>query len=213
MDAPFQITVDTKEFERVLSTYLLFNKKTLSDIIMTKAFYVARNAVNHTDASSKSIVNASLNITSKKYPPAPISAIIAQIKRASKGMKGAYGKEMRKEVVKLISARKAGINYLRAGWIAAIKAIEPYVAQKNGPPYKHSKPRGVAKGGGTVSGKDTLTPTAMIFNSVSGAVKFFGLNKKTETANIQLILEDGLKKAVEQEVRSMEAYIKRKLNP
>lgn len=203
----FQITIDSRDFNRSLKKYMDYTKNSLAETINTKAYYIARNAVNETLKAQKPKITSELRAPSRVNPFVPLVCILVQKKLNSKGKKGVNGKKMKAEANKFIGARQASKNYLRAGWIAAIKAIEPFVKKKSGPRYPKIVPRGVAKGGAKPAKTGKWVVSSEIFNSISGAIKFYGLNKTTQTGKIQKILEKGLTRAVALEVASMEKWM------
>ncbi len=207
------IQVDTREFNKAWREYQTFNKRALPTIVNMKTYFIARNAVNTTPAVDKAIIEAQLRSVSSRHSPAPLGAILINKMRGSKGEKGLFGKRMASELNKFIRIRNRSINFLRSGWISAIKAIEPFIEKKSGPPYKKSKILGQHKGGAKAAVKSMTNwmCKASIWNSVVGGKKNHGLDKKNDYNKVKKILTLGLQLAINKEVASMKQYVEKKL--
>jgi hypothetical protein len=206
----FDVKLDTRAFDRAFAEYLKFNKRAIPEIANTKVYFVARNAVNTTLAASKDEVRQDLLKASATAPGAPLAAVLVQKARANKGKtkgsrKGLSGVKMAEAIERFIKQRQNTVNFLRAGWIAAIKAVEPFIPKKGGAPkYKKVKTKGVLKGGGKTAKENPFwKATAEIWNSVQGGMK--------PSPKVQALLMQGLNQAIALEVTSMEQYIQKKL--
>ncbi len=203
-------TIDTSKFDRAMREYLKYTKKDLKDVVNTKAYYVARNAVALTKTTDKTVVESSLRQASMIAPGAPVAAIIVQKQRAAAGKEGLYGRKMETAVNKLIRIRKNTVNFLRAGWIPAIKEFEG-VGVRGGPQYKKPIVKGTPKGGGRACRSEVWKAEASIWNSVTGGTNTKGLNKSPGTDKIHSILQEGLQKAINKEEASMRQYVEKKI--
>src|SRR5262249_1446820 len=144
----------TREFDRAFKEYLKYNRRTLAEIVNTKAYFIARNAVAMTAAVSKDQIERELMGSSNKYPDAPLAAILVNAKRAetgktSRGKAGLNGQRRRAAIEKLIRQRQASRNFLRSGWIPAVKKLATVVKSKAGQPkmpegVKSKSPKGGA---------------------------------------------------------------------
>lgn len=217
------IKVDHREFDRVFAEYLKLSKKDLRDIVNKKAYFIARNAVMLTPIVDKDKITRELMASSNLYPKAPLAAIIAnkqynRIRVSKKTGKrltdkaALYGDKMKQAITKLINKRKRSVNYLRSGWIAAIKAIEPFQKTKSGPYYKRGntfgKPMGGAKG--ALDG-GLWTCVASIWNSVINMQHKDNIAHKGSTQKIQQILTIGMQKAINKETASMRGEVEKRL--
>lgn len=206
-----KITVDTREFNRVFKQYMELTKKDLKDIVNTKAYFIARNAVQLTDTVATKKVEEELRKPSNTNVNAPVAAIIVQKNKKAKGEYGVYGARMTTEINKLIRIRKRTVNFLKAGWIPAIKALEVIVPSKSGPSYRKPLVKGKPKGGGIPARSNTWSPVATIWNEVLGGIAKHGLNKTRNVSKVQSIISQGLQKAINKEIASMRQYVEKKL--
>jgi hypothetical protein len=201
------INVDTKDFDAAMKKYMEFTKKSIPEIVNTKALYVARAAVSLTATVDKTKIEAELKAQARNGK-GPLAAIVVNAQRGRKGEKGLFGAKMAAAVNKLIRIRKRGANFLRAGWIPAIKALSPFVKQKGGAAsIKGVKAFGAPKGGALVAKPSPIwSCKAEIWNSVSG-----GKDKQPSNApRVTRLIVDGLQKAINKEKDSILAYIKKK---
>lgn len=198
--------VDTKAFDAALRRYMEYSKKLPEDIVLNKAFFVARNAVRTTGAVTRDKVEQELRAQSNKYD-APLGAVLVNARQRGKGEKGLTGSAMTAAVNKLIKARKRSANFLRAGWIPAVKGLASKLGK--GSPAKGVKTYGAPKGGTKTTG-GFWKATTEIWNSVTSGKERAGINSKHSPERVADIVEDGLQKAIEQETTSMWNYIKKK---
>jgi hypothetical protein len=105
-------------------------------------------------------------------------------------------------VEKMIRARQAARNFVKAGWIPAIKLLERVVPKRGGKPIGGTKKRGVDKGGARAAIPSLInwSPMTSIWNSVS----------KLRDQGFK-VMEVGAQKAVAEETQSMRDYIEKKL--
>lgn len=202
----------------------------MATIVNTKAYFIARNAVMLTSKVDKEKVKNSLMASSKIAPNAPIAALIVNKERGFKasgdafmnsGKKdkkvtkgaGLYGDKMKTAIEKLIRIRQRTVNYLRSGWVPAVKQIERMVPKKGGrPKMDNIKPKGKDKGGGSPApSSGGWKVSATIWNSVFGFTKTHGLKKRNKPSEVVAILEKGMQKAIDKEVASMKEYVEKKL--
>jgi hypothetical protein len=206
----FDVKVDTRAFDKAFAEYMRFNKRTIPEVINNKVYFVARNAVNTTVAASKESIREDLLKSSAVAPGVPLAAVLVQKGRQTAGKsagsrKGLAGEKMAAAIEKLIRVRQATANFLRAGWIAAIKAVEPAIKSKSGAPkYPKTKTKGVPKGGAKAATENPFwKATAQIWNSVQGGMK--------PSPKVQALLTEGLNQAIALEVQSMAGYVEKKL--
>ena len=203
------IKVDTSEFDKTFREYMRYTSRTMSEACNQHAYYIARNACNTTKSADKEKITQDLRAASSKYPKAPLAAILVNKERKEKGKKGLNRENMRDAVEKFIRKRQSYRNFLRAGWLSAVKAIEPTVPKRNGTPIpKGMRAKGFKKGGARAA-LDSITnwnPIASIWNSVKGNKD--GKNNE----KIKSIIEEGAVAAIQQETISMREYIQRKMD-
>lgn len=208
------VKVDTKAFDRALEEYMKFTKRSVSEVVNAKAWFIARNAVLMTDKTHVSKIDAEMKSPSRDYPPAPLAAVIINSRAKAKGMKGLSGNAMKKAVQNMINARHKAVNFLRSGWLPAIRILELAVKRgdinfsKRFAPKKDSsvKQFGVDKG----SAKWAKPNYERVFSEIENAVE--GGNKG-RNGRVHRILTSGLQKAINAEIASMRQYVERKLNP
>lgn len=218
-----KFNVDLTGFNRAFEEYIQFNRRAMSEIVNTKAYYIARNAVNMTDAVDRGKIESELRAPARDYPRAPLGAILVAkqqnrerySKKTGKRLKdkrGLVGSNMNTAINKLIRLRQNTTNFLRAGWIPAIRDMERFVTSRTGPSYKKVKTKGQDKGGAKGAPKQGLWKTqASVWNSVVGGDKKPNLETKGSPDKVQRILERGLQKAINKEEASMQAYVEKKL--
>lgn len=208
-----KVDVDLKEFNKAMSEYMQFAKKAPSEVINSKCYFIARNATFTTGASNKEKIRSELTSPSKKNPNVPLAAILVNKQLKTKGKKGLSGKEMGTAIKKFINKRISSINFLRSGWLPAIKILQTAIqrgditfSKKFQPPVNRVvKQRGKDKGNAVYARSNTDRCYAEIENSVQGS-------NGISTPDVQKRLMDGLQAAVDKEVKSMRDYIERKYN-
>ena len=219
MAAGFSMTLDTKEFNRVLGDYMVFQKRLPADVVNAKLYYVARNATMTTKHSDKGTIEAELRGQAKEYN-APLAAVIVNSQLKAKGKKGLRGPSMERAIEKLIKQRKATVNFVRSGWKNAILMLETYMRQKGelnfvrrwastAPVDKETlRKKNFEKLGKATVARIERSPRVWgeIQNDIGGA-------KGTNIAKLEHIKQEGLQKAINKEVASMRVYLERKLNP
>lgn len=197
------VKVDDREFKRVFAEYKKNCKREIEEIVFKKTYFVARNAVLTTPTADDAKIKSDLMSPSNTDAAAPIVALLVNKQRANTGKKGLNGSEMQDAIDKFIRARQRTKNWLRSGWIKAIKKMEQYLPNKGG---GAKIPRIKDKGfGGASVRRSGWNPSASIWNSIYGNIK------AGSEAKVTPILEKGLQEAVDKEVASMQQYIEKKL--
>ena len=193
------IKVDTKGFDVALSEYLKYSSRSLTEAVNQHAYFVARNATQTTHAADKSNIESKLRAGSRNYPDAPLAAIIVNTQLGKRGKKGLSGSRMASAVEKLIRIRKSHVNFLRAGWIPAVKLLGSIVPKRGGGKIPSGTDKKGRNFGGAVAAKDRAIlfwkPIATLWNSSFS-------DKKTRK-----MVEGGAQKALNMEVESMHKYI------
>ncbi len=204
------VSVDTRQFDKVFKEYMEHTKKDLTSVVNNKLFFICRGAVRETKSADSTGVKAGLMAASTKNSKAPLAAILVNKQRGKKGEIGLQGSKMKTEVNKFIGKRVRAINFLRSGWIPAIKKLAGVVDKTTGGQTVSKsalKQRGNPKDKGGVRIaplEGSWKPTAEAWNSVFGG--------KNPSSKVQRIIQNGLQKAVNKEEASMLAYIEKKLS-
>lgn len=184
-------TVNTAEFDRALKDYVLKTKKSIPEVLNTKAYWVARNAIQLTRIADKAKINSFAKNWSKSGPII-IKAFGLKTDRS--------GDWTRKEVQKKFAAlRRRSIGYLRSGWIPTLRATGGWAKQPKN--YKGVIIRGKRKGWVKLATKAWDTKTT-ICNAV-------GYNSDQAEAARKYV-QPALSKSIAKETASMRQYLEKK---
>lgn len=199
------IKVDTREFDKAMKEYMKYTKRTIVESINQHAYYIARNATLTTKAATKEEIRKDMEAASRKYPNISVAAILTNMERKRKGLKGLYGDRLTNAIEAFIKRRERARNFLRSGWIPAIKRLEKSVPKKGGTAIPPNTKRRRAMYGGATPAISTFSRKviASIWNSSVG--------KKTTEKAIHY-LETGMDKAIAMEIKSMMSYIQKKMD-
>jgi hypothetical protein len=200
-----KLEIDTSRFDRVMKQYLRYSSRSYAEACDQHAYYIARNATNTTKTADPNVIRAALNVKSKMYD-ASLASILVNWKRGKQGKKGLTGDKMVSAVEKLIKTYINHRNFLRAGWIPAIKRLALVVPRRGGSPIPPATAKkGREFGGAQAASPYSSKPFALIWNSSAN-------NKKREASTKRSVgyLEEGLRAAMRDEVRSMIKYIRNK---
>lgn len=209
----FKATLDTRQFDKTLKEYMQFTKRSVAEVANAKCWFIARNATNTTKAVDRSKIDAELDAPSRINPEAPLAAILVNKQLRGKGMKGVSGSQMQAAIKKLKAARKRSINFLRSGWLPAVRILEYHLkkgdiqfSKRYAPKLnRQTKQFGREKGAAIYARPERERTFAEIENAVYGG--------KKPSPRVHDLIVEGLQKAITQEVASMKTYIERKLNP
>ena len=186
-------TVNTAEFDRALKDYVLKTKKSIPEVLNTKAYWVARNAIQLTRISDKAKINAFAKDWAKSGP-----TIIKAFDLQKGGSN--WGGWTRKEVQKKFAAlRRRSIGYLRSGWIPTLRATGGWAKQPKN--FKGVAIRGKRKGWVKLARKAWDTKT-IICNAV-------GYNSDQAEAARKYV-QPALSKSIAKETASMRQYLEKK---
>lgn len=205
------VEVDTSDFDNKMKEYMAYSKRTIPEIITTKLYFIGRNATLTTKTTPKPQIRTELLRSSRINNKAPVAAIIVNTKNGKKGKLGLNGSKMSAAVEKLIRQRERATNFLRSGWLAAVKKIAPYVVSKAGQPPVATGVRPMGNFGGATLPlpRDNWIAEGEMWNSVIGGKN---INGEQHIDKVQNILQKGLSEAIAKEVASMERYIQDKLD-
>jgi hypothetical protein len=200
------VKVNTTAFDKAMQEYMKYSSRSLVEAVNQHAYYAARNATQTTHAADATKIKQDLEAMSKSYPNVPLAAILINIDLKKKGKKGLYGEKMRQAVEKFIRVRVAHRNFLRSGWIPAIKLLANIVPKRGG----NKIPVGTDKKGRNFGGAKPAQYSNSITNwNAIASVWNSAVGKKADSKSIAY-LEEGAQMAIDQEVESMRKYIERK---
>jgi hypothetical protein len=199
-----------KEFEQVLNEYKKWNRRQPAEIVAAKLYFVAANATNTTKTADKATIAQKLNEEAREYPDVPLAAILVNKQLKAKGKKGLTGEKMANAVQKFINKQISRVQFLRSGWLPALKSLDFFNKRgdisftKRFAPKKPSgvKQYGKDKGQAIIPRRDAPRVWGRISN-------FIGRGKQ-DSPTVTPILQSGLNKAIAMEIRSMKLYITRK---
>lgn len=164
--------VDTSRLEKAIDEYLTDTKKTAKDVVNTKAYFIVLNAMNETPAASKEQIKTDLMKGSNTQPNAPLAAILVNIQRKAKGLRGVNRNKMVQAVDKLIRIEQSHRNFLRMGWLPAKRILGMQIPSKRGAPKQvgNFKQRGSDKGYAIAAQDNSFEPVATVANTIQGAI-------------------------------------------
>lgn len=225
------LKIDTKEFDRTIAAYKETTRRDIATIVNTKAFYIARAAARGTKKADKAKIledlrgSRSKSFATKKGGSKIIKYTLAQLiivaRRAAAGLSTKKA-DIKDDVKKLIASRVRAINFLRAGWIPAIRKLEPLSAPiGRKPPQLDSgvkkfpgRSYGSAKAA-RPSGTDAvcqITNDALAKDKKSSFLKkIIHIFHNADRSRVYGIAAEGLQKAIDSETASMKSHIEEKL--
>lgn len=198
-----KITVDTRAFKKAFNEYMRYSKKTVAEVVNTKALFIARGAThpNNTKRAKPKDIRAQLNRPSRNSPKYNIAS---QLVMKSMREKGENVKDFKRSAIKkkgrtYINKKVRSSGFLASGWIEAVRKMMRFTE------YKSSiKIRGLIEGktkkGGAKPAKVGLTTSAQVYNSV-----------QSSNTGAQSIINKGVAKAMAYEVASMKKYVQNKM--
>ena len=184
-----RMKIDTRDFDKTLVRYANASKKELADILNTKAYFIAVGALKLTPKASKIPIKQFAKNWEKSAP-----TIIETY-----NLKRPFDKA--EAIKRFIKYRNRTINYLKVGWVMAIRVLGRFANQ----PRRVDKARlvGRPKGAVKVALKGKWNPSVVMFNST-------GYSSKQARA-LEKYGRPALSKAFFAEMISMMAYMKGKL--
>ena len=210
------VEFDMTKFDEVLRAYMARCPHTFDEIINKKMYFILRGAWQGTPKVERSTVEQNLNIVGYKIRKSRKTGkfsrgaavlgkgsmifriINARRKRA--GLKGLYGTDMAKAAGRLRGARLRAIGTLRRGWLRSLltfasRAQESMVA---------------AQDGRLPAGRGNPIPAVPGWNAIATTTYEVNIDS-TKNAKIDPRVEQALASAFEEEARSMQTYIERKI--
>lgn len=220
------VTIDTSELQRALKDYMAVSKKSLSEVINQKAFFMARGAARMSYRSNKGKIETELGKDVEAWREVKRGKNAGKLKRVGYSIKSTSlannilrarihaknGKqptkaEFLKTIKKFIAARVSSAAFLASGWIPAIKYFEARVKSKKGAPARDSsvKLRATKPMGGAIEAQPGWNPKAVLWNSAAAK------RSKNAPAALNKVAGEALRSAMAEEVRSMRKHIADKL--
>ena len=218
--ADFKIDSNLKEWNRTFEDYIQWNKRSLAEVINQKLYFVALRAMQETKMASSGDIKHELNSPSKKYPNMSLGEllVIRDLKAKGKMPKrgSTFAKNLPNYVQRLINKRVNHIQFLRSGWLPAVRKLDMWNRKGDSNSITFSrrfapkKPQGVKQ-----FGKDKGNVRPAILGSYTpgtcrGTIYNFVGTGKQHSKTVTDILQRGLDKAVVAEMRSMRQYMERK---
>jgi hypothetical protein len=197
------IKVDDREFQKAYRDYVSFSKKSLEDIANKTAYEIAKLATKTTKFAEKEKIGSDLR---QSRGGATLAEMIVASNRKKAGLKGLAGQQMEKAVETFIKKRQRTAKFILSGWIAAVRAIAPYVSQKSGGMPQGNRVKS-SLGGSQAAKESGYRATAVIWNSVMG-----GKREGGNPAQVTQVQQEGLNKAIAAKKNDMIVYINRKLD-
>jgi hypothetical protein len=208
-----------KEWNRSFQDYLKWNTRSPAEIVNQKLYFIARRATTETKTATKHEIASELNAQSKNYPGKTVGEILVLKDLQARGKMPKRGSTLAKNMVnyvqRLINKRASHIQFLRSGWLPAIKKLDYWnrkadtnsvtfskrFAPKQAPGLKQF---GVEKGNVKPALPNTVTAA-----TCRGTIANF-IGEDDHSGKVQKELRAGLDKAVAIEIRSMRQYMERK---
>lgn len=199
--------VDLSDFNKKMDEYVKFNKRNISEIINAKLFFIARNAVNNTKKVDRAKIKNELMAPSRVNPQVPLAAILVNKERKRNGSKGLNGSELKNAIKTFINRRISSIGFLKSGWLPAIRVLDTILRNSGG---FRGAPRLEAGATKYQRGKDKghaipAKPTPKTYGEIENEIYAKG------SAEANSVMMEGLQRAINQEVASMERYIEDKM--
>lgn len=210
-----------EEFHRAAEQCIKHSERTYHQFINGQSLAVASRAIKETERANAQQIAAQLakNVSVKSRTSAKtgkvrnslkysvdqntLAARIINARLIARGEKPIWGKELSKAARRMVGARIKAVNFIRSGWIYAVKTLSAAVGYSAGP-RDGARMTGVAKG--------YAKPARPAVNSVVSA----------EIANTALlrdkrtplpVAERGLSAALSFVAKDMLAHLAKKLDP
>ena len=210
-----KVTVDTSAFDKTFAEYMQFNKRQPAEIVNAKLYFIALNALSTTKNVDGGKIRAEMNQPSKNNPKVTLGELltIINLKKRNKMPKksSTYNKNIANNIEKFIKNRISHINFLRSGWLPAIKKLDFWNRKGDinfSKRFAPKKPAGIKQIG---KDKGDVFPAKLEQAIARGTIiNSVGISGKAATPTVQPILQAGLDAAIQKEVASMKIYIEKK---
>lgn len=220
------VTIDTTEFQAALRDYMKVSKKSLRDVVNTKAYFICRGATRTTGRANPGKIETELGKDVEAWREIKRGKNAGKLKRVGysikstslannilrerlwrKGEKQPTKAQFRPVIKRFIKARASASAFIASGWIQAVKFFAAIVRDTRGAPSvdKSVKLRTKRLIGGGNAATEVWNPTAKFWNSAVSKRGTNGQNALTKMAG------EGLRQAIANETKSMREYIAKKL--
>ena len=190
-----------REFNKTFTEYMRWQKAQPSQIINSKLYFIALQAMRLTKAADKTNIAAKLMSPSNTNPEVPLVAILINHQLHAKNKKGLTGAAMVQAMEKYVRKAQSKTQFLRSGWIPALKTLDFYNKKdsenlKFTKRYAPKRPEGVKQYG---KDKGMAKYARLDQNRVYGSISNFVGKGKQASPTVVPILMAGLNAAVKAE--------------
>lgn len=207
------VRVDKSNFDRTFAEYVRWNKRAIPELVNKQAFEVAKLCVRKVVASSRASIKSKLQAASRVSPSLNVSELIVNKIRVAQGLPSLQQMELKAAGIEYVRKKMNTANFLRAGYIPAVNALDPKVKDKGANRVSGVKAFGMAKGGATAAPIESWTPSATIWNAVQGGKGQIWQGAPTvNVSKVQNIIRRGLQDALNAKEADMQIYIEKKFN-
>lgn len=208
----FNVRVDMKKFNDVFADYMIFSKKQPAEIVNAKLYFIALNAMNLTKKADANAIRSKLSEPSRVNPKMSIGQVLAYADLRKRGKFPKKSKGLATKVEKFIKRRIGHIQFLRSGWIPAMKKLDFW--NKRGDikfvkRFAPKKPEGIKTFG---KEKGNARQARINESRVRGYIENWVGEGKQQSKTVHKIISDGLQRGVIREINEMRKYIERKFN-
>lgn len=219
---------DQTRFDDTLARYMEVTSRSVTQVVNTKAWYIARKAiwftekadrgkiesslgrmvmVNRLTKSGKTVRRRQLELVQSERTQAPLAALIINSRLGKKNLPGLYGRAMDAAIRDLLSSRYRSIGFIKSGWLPSVQKLGPLADKGGAAPQIDTAARrfGLEKGYAEPA-EPGWAPSAAIINEAVARHDAGG-------AALSRVGSKGLQMAFDDEAASMEDYIRRKLEP
>ena len=155
-----RVTVNTSEFNRAFDQYMTLTKKSLADVVNTKAAWIAYNAMTGTYKANAKTIRSELNAVSEMSPTLTVAQALVISRHKDDAL---TKKQLNAAARKLIAKRTRAVGFLRAGWRKAVSLLMPHADKKRNIPSNMLR-QGAKLGGALVAKANTFNPFASLRN-------------------------------------------------
>ena len=221
--AQIKIENNLKEFDQTMQEYITWNKRAMPDIINQKLYFIALRAMQLTKTGDKTKIKAELQAPAarlKRKSNASLAEILTLIDLKKRGKMPKRSKTFQKNfpalVQKFINKRTSRTQFLRSGWLPAIKKLDYWNRKGSTESISFSrkfapkKPPGIKQYGRDKGDVKPAPITAYGQNCRGTIFNFVATEGKQRTPTASIILQAGLDVAIKEEIKSMRTYMQRK---
>lgn len=205
-----------KEFDKTMAEYVQWTKRAPAEIINAKLYFIAVRAMGLTKKGDRDTILEKLRQPSKSAPSVPVEAILVNWALGKQGKKGLRGDKMKKAIERLEKKSVSRLQFLRSGWLPAVKGLDYWnrkgdinFSKRFAPKKPSPAPRQYGQPKGSVIAAKLTDLRPVMFGSITNSVALKGKQHNEHSKAPELIME-GLKLAVRDEISSMQSYIRRK---